>query len=77
MGGNLWEWCYDEYGDYGSERAGDGRRPDPDSGPLPRCYRGGSFVFDPGIARSDFRYFYSATSRSGGLGARPARTSRR
>jgi serine/threonine protein kinase/formylglycine-generating enzyme required for sulfatase activity len=78
MGGNLWEWCYDEYGDYGSERAGDGRRPDPDSDPLHRCYRGGGFDYVPGYARSDFRYdFYDASLRFDGLGARPARTSRR
>jgi formylglycine-generating enzyme required for sulfatase activity len=78
MGGNLWEWCYDEYGDYGSERAGDGRRPGPDSGPLIRCLRGGSFDYVPVGARSACRSGHGGASfRSVYLGARPARTSRR
>jgi serine/threonine protein kinase/formylglycine-generating enzyme required for sulfatase activity len=81
MGGNVLEWCYDEDGDYGSERAGDGRRPDPTYGPLFRCFRGGSFYRpDPDAARSGSRVNYiglGAAFRIGYLGARPARTSRR
>jgi serine/threonine protein kinase/formylglycine-generating enzyme required for sulfatase activity len=78
MGGNVWEWCYDEREDYGTERAGDGRRPDPTNGPLSRCFRGGGFGFGPGYARSGYRYGFGASFRIDvGLGARPARTSRR
>jgi formylglycine-generating enzyme required for sulfatase activity/serine/threonine protein kinase len=77
MGGNVWEWCHDEYEDYGTERAGDGRRPEPGTGPLGRCYRGGCFGNDPVFARSGFRSRGEAAIRYGFLGARPARTSRR
>ena len=77
MGGNVWEWCYDEYEEYGTERAGDGRRPEPGNGPLSRCYRGGSFDGDPGYARSGDRSGNDAAVRDDDLGARPARTSRR
>jgi len=77
MAGNVSEWCYDEYGDYGTERAGDGRRPDPTNCPLLRCDRGGSFVSDVFYARSVNRNSHVATYRDGSLGARPSRTSRR
>jgi serine/threonine protein kinase/formylglycine-generating enzyme required for sulfatase activity len=77
MGGNLWEWCWDEYGDYGTERAGDGRRPDPVDGPLLRCLRGGAWGNDPGYAQSGNRNDDDAAFRYNFLGLRPARTSRR
>ena len=77
LGGNVWEWCYDEHGDYGSERAGDGRRPDPASGPLNRSFRGGCFGLVPGRARSGSRHNLDPSFRLGALGVRPARTSRR
>jgi len=77
MGGNVGEWCYDEIAAYGTERAGDGRRPEPGTGPLLRCYRGGGFVIDSDGARSGNRHDIVATFRNDDLGARPARTSRR
>ena len=77
MGGNLWEWCCDEYSEYGTERVGDGRRPEPPEGSVSRCYRGGSFAYDPDGAQSVFRFSISPTFRFDFLGLRAARTSRR
>lgn len=77
MVGNVSEWCYDEYSDHGTERPGDGRRPDPANGPRNRCKRGGSFGFVPFLALSGVRSGMDAPLRYDYLGARPARTSRR
>ncbi|MBK8096950.1 MAG: SUMF1/EgtB/PvdO family nonheme iron enzyme [Planctomycetes bacterium] len=77
MGGNVWEWCFDEYSAYGTERAGDGRQPEPPDGDTYRCYRGGAFGSVPGLARSFFRNVSSPAFRLGYLGLRAARTSPR
>jgi formylglycine-generating enzyme required for sulfatase activity len=70
--GNVLEWCRDWYGDYGSERAGDGLR-SVGSSPVDRCYRGGSFNFSASIARSAYRNFNTLWARFTNLGLRPAR----
>jgi len=77
MSGNLWEWCLDAYSGYGTEQAGDGRRPEPNVGSSIRCLRGGGFGIDPDYAQSGNRSGYSPTIRSGILGLRAARTSSR
>lgn len=73
MHGNAAEWCSDELGEFGGERPGDGRRPEPAYGPMHRCFRSGCFVADPGYAHSGSRYFGVATIRNGNLGVRPVR----
>ncbi|MFN9756812.1 MAG: bifunctional serine/threonine-protein kinase/formylglycine-generating enzyme family protein [Planctomycetota bacterium] len=77
MAGNAMEWCNDEDGDYGAERAGDGRRPEPASGPIERICRGGGLVRGPALARSGGRSAYGAAVRGGYLGVRPIRPVRR
>jgi formylglycine-generating enzyme required for sulfatase activity len=69
--GNVWEWCRDSYGAYGSERAGDGLRLG--GATSDRCDRGGSFLGPARIARSAYRNGYAPSFRSGILGVRPAR----
>lgn len=73
MGGNVWEWCYDEYGVYGSEAQGDGRRPDPFPTPRFRCVRGGGFDWGTDSMRSDKRSVYVPSYSFAGLGVRPVR----
>ena len=43
MAGNVSEWCWDDFGPYGTERAGDGLRPLSDMEPVLRLCRGSSF----------------------------------
>ncbi len=76
MGGSLWEWCLDEHSDYGPERVGDGRRPDPAGGSVSRCVRGGCWDGDPVMAESGTRGQFSPALRHSRLGLRAARTSR-
>ena len=52
MSGNVWEWCWDWQGDYGS-----GNQTDPTgpiSGPV-RVRRGGCWYFHPRYARTSYR----------------------
>lgn len=70
--GNVLEWCRDWYGDYGSERAGDGLR-SVGSSPVDRSYRGGSFNFSAFDARSAYRIYNTLSARGCNLGLRPAR----
>ncbi len=54
MHGNVWEWCWDVYGEYSTEPAEDPRgRESP--GAL-RVVRGGAFNLVPGLLRSAFRF---------------------
>ncbi len=70
--GNVWEWCRDRYGRYGTEvRRGDGEHLVDD--PRTRVSRGGGFFFSAVNARSASRNHDPPVYRRGGLGARPAR----
>ncbi|MFO1032198.1 MAG: SUMF1/EgtB/PvdO family nonheme iron enzyme [Planctomycetota bacterium] len=69
--GNVNEWCRDWYGDYGSERVGDGLRSV--GSPAYRTVRGGSCRYAAVVARSAFRDNYAPSFRSSYLGLRPAR----
>jgi len=73
MGGNVMEWCVDAYGNYGTEQAGDGRRPDPSEGLSSRCGRGSACVFGTFNALSGYRGDLAPADRGIYLGLRAAR----
>jgi formylglycine-generating enzyme required for sulfatase activity len=69
--GNVWEWCRDEFGDYGVPvHPGDGERPV--ANPRNRLIRGGSFLDTAGGARSANRGLAAPELRYYSLGVRPA-----
>ena len=71
MTGNVWEWCWDWYGDY----SGTSTDPvGPQSGSL-RVRRGGSWNDSPRGARVAVRYRYAPGDRYFDLGLRLVRTS--
>jgi len=72
--GSLREWCADFAGDYGSERPGDGLRPDPKGISSYRCTRGGSAGADPSHGTSFERGSAPQAVRFNYIGLRPART---
>ncbi len=69
--GNVYEWCRDWYGDYGSERAGDGLR---SVSPAANRVTRGCGYRNPAVgARSSNRHNDAPSTRSDDLGLRPAR----
>jgi formylglycine-generating enzyme required for sulfatase activity len=72
MHGNVWEWCQDGSGPYGTERrTGDGLRLAANE--ERRVSRGGSFAFPASDARSAYRFFDMAGTRDANLGLRVMR----
>jgi formylglycine-generating enzyme required for sulfatase activity len=71
MGGNVLEWCQDWYGDYPAGPVTDPQGPA--SGTY-RAYRGGSWYYETGAARSASRNYGNPTDRGTDLGFRLLRT---
>ena len=70
MHGNVWEWCWDLYGEYAG---GDETNP---TGPVTgrtRVTRGGSWYFSSDVTRSSLRNFYDPYYRDGNIGFRVVR----
>ena len=70
MSGNVWEWCQDYWGSYGS--SAQTNPTGPGSGSY-RVYRGGSWYYSAGYCRTAYRFYYTPTNTLNFLGLRLAR----
>jgi formylglycine-generating enzyme required for sulfatase activity len=72
MHGNVYEWCQDRYGPYGSEKMA--IDPLGSAQGIHRLLRGGAFNYPPKKARSANRNNFQPDYRSSDFGFRVART---
>jgi formylglycine-generating enzyme required for sulfatase activity len=70
MSGNVWEWCWDRYGDYSSDAQTD---PTGASSGTSRVSRGGSWLDGAAYVRSANRDYATPSYRLNGLGFRLVR----
>jgi formylglycine-generating enzyme required for sulfatase activity len=71
MSGNVWEWCWDWYGDNYTQNEG-ARNPLGATSGSNRVLRGGSWDYYPQICRAAFRYYYWPAYRFNNIGFRLA-----
>lgn len=74
MSGNLWEWCWDRYGETYYSQIGGTSNPRGPSGGSNRVIRGGSWNRNAAYSRNGYRLSHGALSSTGSDGGfRPAR----
>ena len=71
MSGNLFEWCWDWYGDYPKNPLKDPQWPESGRG---RVLRGGSWRDAPRVCRVSYRHYYGPRYRYNLFGLRLSRT---
>jgi eukaryotic-like serine/threonine-protein kinase len=77
MQGNVYEWCYDEYGNYPSSKE-EATSDEPSLYPIEdadyRVLRGGSFNYRSSFVRSAYRCSFQPDARDDSFGLRPSRS---